>query len=188
MDKKSDNKQKLVTERLIWLDLEMTGLDPERERIIEIALVVTDSDLHVVAEFSGLAIYQSDKLLQAMDSWNKRHHKTSGLLARVKASRISEEQAQWRVLDFLKSYVTPQTSPLCGNTVHQDRRFLVKYMPELERYFHYRNLDVSTLKTLSHYWRPEISSMVNKDRKHLALDDVKDSIEELRIYRRYFLR
>ena len=174
--------------RLVWLDLEMTGLDPAKERIIEIALVVTDTNLHVVAEFPDTAIYQAPLLLSNMDNWNKRQHKASGLLERVRSSRISEQQAEWRALDFLKSHLPPQSSPLCGNTVHQDRRFLVKYMPELERYFHYRNLDVSTLKELSDYWRPDIQPVIQKERKHRALEDIKDSITELKVYRELFLR
>ena len=185
---KSSHKKRPPTRHLAWLDLEMTGLDPQKERIIVLALVVTDLDLHIIAEFPGLAIHQPDSLLRSMDSWNRKHHKASGLVERVRASRIGERQAEWRALNFLQAYMRPQSSPLCGNTVHQDRRFLARYMPELESYFHYRNLDVSTLKELSAYWRPEIVDLTKKDSKHLALDDIKDSIIELQIYREHFLR
>ena len=181
-------QKKPEVRHLVWLDLEMTGLNPDKERIIEIALVITDLDLRILAEFPGLAIYQPEALLSRMDQWNRKHHKASGLLERVRQSRIMESQAEWRALDFLQRYVVAGLSPLCGNTVHQDRRFLAKYMPKLERYFHYRNLDVSTLKELSGYWRPEVHCLLNKQHKHRALDDIRDSIAELKVYRQHFLR
>ena len=172
---------------LIWIDLEMTGLDPEKERIIEMAVIVTDSELNMVAEAPVFAIYQSDELLSNMDSWNTKQHNASGLVARVQASKVSESQAEQEMLAFLKQYVLAGKSPMCGNTVYQDRRFLTKYMPELEKFFHYRLLDVSTLKELALRWAPQIYSGVQKDSKHLALDDVRESIEELRYYRKNFL-
>lgn len=168
---------------LIWIDLEMTGLDPVKERIIEIAIVVTDTQLNVVAEAPVFAIHQPDSLLDAMDDWNTRQHNLSGLVERVKASTVTEVEAEAAMLEFLKKYVPSGKSPMCGNSVYQDRRFLYRYMPCLERYFHYRLLDVSTLKELAMRWAPRIYAGVKKESKHLALDDVLESIAELKYYR-----
>jgi oligoribonuclease len=170
-------------ENLIWIDLEMTGLDPEKERIIEMAIIVTDSQLNVLAESPVLAIHQSDELLNAMDAWNTKQHNSSGLVARVKESPLNETQAEAIMLQFLKQHVPAGKSPMCGNTVYQDRRFLHRYMPELEKYFHYRLLDVSTLKELAFRWAPQVYAGVKKESKHLALDDIRESIEELKYYR-----
>jgi oligoribonuclease len=173
---------------LIWIDLEMTGLDPERDLIIEIATIVTDARLEVVAEGPVIAIHQSDAVLTAMDEWNTRQHGLSGLTERVRASRVDEAQAERRTLDFLRCYLEPKQSPMCGNSICQDRRFLARYMPALEAFFHYRNLDVSTVKELARRWRPDVLAGVRKESKHLALDDIRDSIAELRHYREHFLR
>jgi oligoribonuclease len=170
-------------DNLVWIDLEMTGLDPKKERIIEMATIVTDSQLNVLAEGPVVAIHQSDDLLEAMDNWNTKQHNSSGLVERVKASMITEAQAEAATLEFLKKYVPAGKSPMCGNTVYQDRRFLNLYMPELERYFHYRLLDVSTLKELALRWAPRVYSGLQKDSKHLALEDIRDSIHELKYYR-----
>lgn len=175
------------TDNLIWIDLEMTGLDPEKERIIEMAIIVTDSELNLVAEGPVLAIHQSDELLNNMDSWNTKQHNASGLVARVKASTTTEVEAEKIMLDFLKQHVPAGKSPMCGNTIYQDRRFLTKYMPELEKFFHYRLVDVSTLKELALRWAPQVYSGMQKESKHLALDDVRESIEELKYYRANFL-
>lgn len=177
----------ISADHLIWIDLEMTGLDPEKERIIEMAVIVTDSALNIVAEGPVFAIHQSDELLDNMDSWNTKQHNASGLVARVRASKVSEIEAEQATLAFLKQYVPAGKSPMCGNTVYQDRRFLTKYMPELEKFFHYRLLDVSTLKELALRWAPQIYSGVQKESKHLALDDIRESIEELKYYRQHFL-
>jgi len=168
---------------LIWIDMEMTGLDPEKERIIEIATIVTDSDLNMIAEGPVFAVHQSNELLQGMDSWNTRQHNGSGLVARVKASTVTEAEAEAATLEFLRKYVPEGKSPMCGNSVHQDRRFLCRYMPQLEKFFHYRLLDVSTLKELAMRWAPHVSSGLQKESKHLALDDIRESIEELKYYR-----
>ena len=165
----------------------MTGLSPENDRIIEIATIVTDSQLNVLAEGPVLAVHQSDELLDAMDEWNTEHHNNSGLVKRVQESRISEMQAQAQTIDFLKEYVEPGMSPMCGNSICQDRRFLANYMQELEAFFHYRNLDVSTLKELARRWKPEILEGFKKEGKHLALDDIRESIAELKYYREHFI-
>ena len=173
---------------LIWIDLEMTGLDPLQERIIEIATVVTDSELNVVAEGPSIAINQSEKLLQAMDEWNTNQHGKSGLTEKVRKSSVTEAQAEAATLEFLKQWVPEGVSPMCGNSIGQDRRFLVRYMPELANYFHYRNLDVSTLKELVKRWKPELINGFNKKGSHLAMDDIYDSIEELAYYRKVFIQ
>ena len=172
---------------LIWLDLEMTGLDPKVDRIIEIATVVTSDDLSVWVDGPVLAIHQPEEQLAKMDDWNQRHHTASGLVDRVRASRVSAEEAAEKTIDFLQDYVDPGVSPICGNSVHQDKRFMYGEMPELANYFHYRHLDVSTLKILASRWAPSIASQVKKHSTHQALQDVHDSIEELRVYRRHFL-
>jgi oligoribonuclease len=173
---------------LVWIDLEMTGLDPQKERIIEIATIVTDSELNILAEGPVLAIHQPDSLLEAMDDWCTKTHGGSGLTQRVKESQISTRDAELATLAFLKDYVQPGTSPMCGNSVHQDRRFMLQEMPELEAFFHYRNLDVSTLKELAKRWNPEVKKSFKKQNTHLALDDIRESVAELRHYREHFLR
>ncbi|QQS53268.1 MAG: oligoribonuclease [Candidatus Competibacteraceae bacterium] len=170
-------------DNLIWIDLEMTGLDTQTDRIIEIATVVTDSQLNVLAEGPVLAIHQSDATLAAMDDWNRKQHGGSGLATRVRASELDEREAEIRTLAFLSQHVPPGKSPMCGNSICQDRRFLARCMPDLEAYFHYRNLDVSTLKELARRWYPERVKGFNKSSTHLALQDIHDSIEELRFYR-----
>ena len=176
------------SDRLVWIDLEMTGLDPEKERIIEMATIITDSELNVVAEGPVIAVHQPDTLLDAMDEWCTKTHGASGLTRRVRESDVSESEAEQSTIEFLKKYVEPGQSPLCGNSIGQDRRFLVKYMPELEAFFHYRNLDVSTVKELARRWRPDVLAGVQKKGSHLALDDIRDSIAELRHYREHFFR
>ncbi len=173
---------------LIWLDMEMTGLNPDGDRIIEVAMIITDSQLNVVAESPVIAVHQPDSVLDAMDDWNKNTHGKSGLVARVKASNVSETQAEQVLLDFLQQHVPAGKSPMCGNTICQDRRFMARWMPRLEAYFHYRNLDVSTLKELCKRWRPDIAKGVVKKGKHEALADILESIEELRYYREHFLK
>jgi oligoribonuclease len=172
---------------LIWIDLEMTGLDPDINTIIEIATLVTDVNLQVLEEGPVLAIHQNDETLAAMDEWNTRQHGLSGLTRRVRQSNITLASAEEQTLAFLRRYVPPQTSPMCGNTVSQDRRFLYRYMPRLESYFHYRHIDVSTLKELAKRWQPQLAEF-DKESQHLALSDIYDSIEELKYYRQYFLR
>ena len=173
---------------LIWLDCEMTGLDPDNERLIEIAVVITGPNLEPRIEGPVLVIHQSDELLDKMDKWNKGTHGKSGLIDKVKASTISEADAEAEILAFLKKYVPKATSPLCGNTISQDRRFLVKYMPKLDAFFHYRNIDVSTFKELAKRWRPEVYKAFKKQQKHTALADVHESIDELVHYREHFLK
>ncbi|AVR88382.1 oligoribonuclease [Thauera aromatica] len=173
---------------LIWLDMEMTGLEPEHDRIIEIAVVLTDENLNTIAEAPVIAVHQPDTVLDAMDEWNRNTHGKSGLIARVKASTVSEAEAEARVLDFLKERVPARTSPICGNSVCQDRRFLARWMPALEAWFHYRNLDVSTLKELARRWRPAVYEGVKKAGSHTALADIHESIAELRHYRDHFLK
>jgi oligoribonuclease len=173
---------------LIWIDLEMTGLVPERHRIIEIATIVTDSNLEILAEGPVIAVHQTEEELAAMDEWNTTQHGRSGLSQRVRDSRIEDAEAERLTLEFLRQWVPAGRSPMCGNSICQDRRFLARWMPELEKHFHYRNLDVSTLKELCQRWAPAISKGFTKESRHLALDDVKDSIAELRYYREQFLR
>lgn len=173
---------------LIWIDLEMTGLDPNRDRIIEIATVITDSDLNILAEGPVLAISQPESQLALMDDWNVNTHTSTGLLNRVKLSNISEQQAEQKTIDFISQWVPENCSPICGNTIGQDRRFLFNYMPKLEKYFHYRYLDVSTIKELARRWKPEILTELTKKGTHQALDDIKDSISELAYYRTHFFK
>ena len=173
---------------LIWIDLEMTGLNPDQDRMIEIATIVTDSHLNILAEGPVLAIFQPEEVLSQMDAWNQKHHGQSGLLARVRESAISERQAEQETLAFLSQWVKPNASPMCGNSICQDRRFLYRYMPQLEVFFHYRNLDVSTVKELAKRWAPEILKKVVKKNAHLALEDIKESIDELKTYRQYFFK
>ncbi|MEI5640409.1 MULTISPECIES: oligoribonuclease [unclassified Pseudoalteromonas] len=173
---------------LIWLDLEMTGLEPKTDRILEIATVITDGDLNILAEGPVVAIHQSDELLDGMDEWCTNQHGRSGLTARCKASQFTEADAIKQTLDFLTEWVPPGASPMCGNSIGQDRRFLNKYMPELEEYFHYRNLDVSTIKELARRWKPELLDDIKKKSSHLALDDIKDSIMELKVYQEKFFK
>jgi oligoribonuclease len=174
--------------RLVWIDLEMTGLDCQRDSIIEIATVVTDAELNTVAEGPVLAIHQSDEVLSRMDEWNTRQHGRSGLTQRVRDSRRSAAEAQRETLEFLRQHVAAGTSPMCGNSICQDRRFLAREMPELESFFHYRNLDVSTVKILAGLWAPAVLDGVVKRSTHLALADIHESIAELRHYRTAFLR
>ncbi len=175
------------TNHLIWIDLEMTGLSPETDVIIEIATVVTNAGLDVIAEGPVIAIRQPEETLARMDEWNQRHHGSSGLLARVRASSATAADAERATLDFLVQHVAPGTSPMCGNSICQDRRFLARLMPALERFFHYRNLDVSTVKELAKRWAPQVAAGVAKQNAHLALADIHDSIRELRHYRRQLL-
>lgn len=175
------------SENLIWIDLEMTGLDTVNDQIIEIATIVTDKDLKILAEGPVFAIYQPDKVLEKMDEWNQSHHSASGLLHRVKSSTTNLERAEQATLSFLSQWVAAGVSPMCGNSICQDRRFLARQMPQLEAYFHYRNLDVSTLKELAKRWKPHILDGFNKESQHLALEDVKDSIAELAYYRQHFI-
>ena len=175
-------------QQLIWIDLEMTGLNPDIDVIIEIATVVTDKDLNILAQGPVLAVYQSDEILANMDEWNQKHHGASGLINRVKSSRINNIEAERLTIEFLKQWVPENTSPICGNSIGQDRRFLYRYMPKLENYFHYRNIDVSTLKELAARWAPEVKEGFNKESTHQALDDIIESIEELRYYRENFIR
>lgn len=170
---------------LIWLDLEMTGLRPERDRILEIACLVTDSNLNILAEGPTLVIKQPESVLAGMDEWNQTHHARSGLLRRVRQHGVSEAEAETRTLDFLRRHVPANTSPICGNSISQDRRFLYQYMPTLEKYFHYRHLDVSSLKILAERWRPEILPLFSKSDSHRALDDIRESVAELRFYRHH---
>ncbi|WP_028102931.1 oligoribonuclease [Pseudoduganella violaceinigra] len=173
---------------LVWVDMEMTGLEPETDRIIEVAMVVTDMHLNILAEGPVLAIHQSDATLDKMDAWNKGTHGRSGLIERVKASTVSEAQAEAELIAFMRQWVPNGKSPMCGNTIGQDRRFMVKYMPKLEAFFHYRNIDVSTLKELGRRWKPEMVSGFKKAQKHTALADIIESIEELKYYREHFIK
>lgn len=174
--------------RLIWIDLEMTGLNTDTDHIIEIATVVTDKDLEILAEGPVLAVHQSEEVLAGMDDWNRRQHGGSGLSARVRASNITAAEAQKRTLEFLMRWLEPGESPMCGNSICQDRRFLAREMPQLERFFHYRNLDVSTLKELARRWAPQVFAGLEKHSAHLALEDIRQSIRELAYYREHFIR
>jgi oligoribonuclease len=173
---------------LIWLDMEMTGLHPETDHIIEVAMVITDSNLETVAEAATLVIHQADSVLEAMDSWNKSTHAKSGLIDKVKASTLDEASVEAQMLAFLKLHVPASVSPMCGNSICQDRRFMARWMPQLEAYFHYRNLDVSTLKELAKRWKPEIAKGLKKHGKHEALADIQESINELKYYREHFIK
>ena len=173
---------------LIWVDMEMTGLDPDRDRILEIATVITDGELNTVAEGPVIAVHQPNGVLAAMDEWNTSHHTRSGLVERVRVSDRREADAARETLAFLERWVPARASPMCGNTICQDRRFMARHMPELESWFHYRNLDVSTLKILMQRWRPELEAGFVKKATHQALDDVRESIAEMRYYREHFLR
>ncbi len=173
---------------LCWLDMEMTGLDPERERIIEVAMIITDADLNVLAQSEVYAIHQSDEILNGMDAWNTATHGRTGLTERVRQSQYTEAEVEQKLLDFMAAWIPEKTSPMCGNTIHQDRRFMVHYMPRLEAYFHYRNLDVSTLKELARRWHPAVAKGVVKRGSHQALDDIMESIEEMRYYREHFIK
>mgnify|MGYP003329332522 FL=1 len=173
---------------LVWIDCEMSGLDPQKERLLEIAVIVTGPELEPRIEGPVLVIHQSDALLHAMDAWNKGTHGKSGLIDKVKASTLTEAQAEQQIIEFIKRYVSKGASPLCGNTIGQDRRFLVKYMPQLESWLHYRNLDVSTLKELARRWKPDVFNAFKKRQAHTALADVHESIDELIHYRTHFLK
>lgn len=175
------------SKNLIWIDLEMTGLDPEKDRIIEIATVITDTHLNILAEGPVFAVHQSEERLAQMDEWNTKQHNKSGLVQRIRENSVSETVAEQATLEFCKQWVDKGKSPMCGNSICQDRRFLCRYMPELAAFFHYRNLDVSTLKELAKRWKPRIMSGAKKESKHLALDDIKESIEELVYYREHFI-
>lgn len=175
-------------DNLIWIDLEMTGLDPDNDVIIEIATIVTDAELNVLAEGPSLAVKQPDALLDGMDEWNTRQHGQSGLTQRVRDSQISAAEAERRTIAFLADWVPAGKSPMCGNSICQDRRFLYRGMPALEKYFHYRNLDVSTLKELASRWAPEVKNGFKKQSSHLAMDDIRDSIAELQHYREHFIK
>lgn len=175
-------------QNLIWIDLEMTGLNPDTDLIIEIATVITDKNLNILAEGPAIAVKQPEAALLAMDDWNQKHHGESGLIDRVRFSQINAEEAEAMTIDFLKNWVPERTSPMCGNTIGQDRRFLVKYMPKLEAYFHYRSIDVSTLKELAARWASNLKDGFKKETKHEALADIIESIEELRYYREHFIK
>lgn len=179
----------MPTDRLVWVDLEMTGLDPERDRILEAAVLVTDGNLEILAEGPNLVVHQSDELLAGMDDWNQKHHGASGLIDRVRASTVSEAEAEAAILDFVKQHVGPREAPLAGNSVHQDRRFIQRYWPGFEAYLHYRIVDVSSVKELVQRWNSEAySSRPNKRGSHRALDDIRESIAELAHYRKHAFR
>jgi oligoribonuclease len=173
---------------LIWIDLEMTGLDPDNDLIIEIATIITDKNLNILAEGPVLAVHQSDTAIEGMDDWNQKHHGQSGLIERVKASKIDDAEAETQTIEFLRQWVPENKSPICGNSICQDRRFLYRYMPKLEEYFHYRNLDVSTLKELAARWAPDIYNGFQKKSVHKALDDIIESIDEMKYYREHFIK
>jgi oligoribonuclease len=182
----SNIKPKQNANNIVWLDMEMTGLEPDKDHIIELAMIVTDSDLNVLAVSEAVAIHQPDAILNGMDNWNKSTHGRSGLIDRVKASTIDERAAELAMLSFMKPWVAARTSPMAGNSICQDRRFMARYMPDLEAYFHYRNLDVSTVKELCKRWRPEIAKAFKKRSAHTAIADIVESIDELRHYREHF--
>ena len=177
-----------ANDNLIWLDMEMSGLLPDTDRILELAAVVTDAELNVIAESPVIVVHQSDEVLDGMDAWNKGTHARSGLIEKVKVSTVNEAQATEQMMAFLKQHVPAGKSPMCGNSICQDRRFMARYMPELEKYFHYRNLDVSTFKELARRWKPEIYSGFKKASRHEALADIYESIDELKYYREHFIR
>jgi oligoribonuclease len=183
-----EGRQLNYSENLVWMDLEMTGLDPEVERILEIATIITDSSLKVIAEGPVIYVSQPQSLLDAMDEWNTSHHTASGLVARVQAEGITEAEAEQQTLAFVQQYVEPGQAPLCGNSISQDRRFLVKYMPTLETHLHYRNIDVSTIKELARRWRPDVYEAIKKQGSHRAMDDILESIDELQAYRAQFFQ
>ncbi|MBK6744033.1 MAG: oligoribonuclease [Hydrogenophilales bacterium] len=173
---------------LVWIDMEMSGLEPDRDRILEVALVVTDKDLNLVAEGPVLVVHQPDAVLDAMDNWNKGTHGKSGLIDKVKASTLDDAEVETRMIAFMKEHVPARTSPMCGNSICQDRRFMARYMPKLEAYFHYRNLDVSTFKELARRWKPAIMDGFKKQNNHTALSDIIESIDELKYYRQHFIK
>lgn len=172
---------------LVWLDMEMTGLNPDTDRIIEVAMIITDSDLNILAQSEVLVIHQPDSIINHMDKWNTSTHTRTGLIDKVRASTLAEAEAEEKLLAFISEWVPEKASPMCGNSIHQDRRFMVRYMPKLEAYFHYRNLDVSTLKELAKRWNPPVAKGISKKGAHQALDDIKESIEEMAYYRKHFL-
>ena len=173
---------------LVWIDMEMSGLVPERDRVLEVAMIVTDSELNTIAEAPVLVVHQPDEVLESMDAWNKATHGRTGLVDKVRASTLTEAAAERGLIEFLTPLVAKGTAPLCGNTVHQDRRFMARYLPAFDEYLHYRIIDVSTLKELAKRWRPDVLEGVTKEGKHEALADIYESIEELKHYRRHFLR
>jgi oligoribonuclease len=173
---------------LIWIDMEMSGLNPEADKVLEVALVITDAQLNTLAEAPVLVVHQADSVLEAMDEWNKSTHAKTGLIERVRASPLNEAQVEAQMLVFLEPYVPRGASPMCGNSICQDRRFLARHMPQLEAYFHYRNLDVSTFKELVKRWKPELAGGFRKDGKHEALADIHESIEEIKYYREHFIK
>jgi oligoribonuclease len=173
---------------LIWIDMEMSGLSPDTDRVLEVALVVTDAELNTIAEAPVLVVHQSDAVLDGMDAWNKGTHGKSGLIDKVKASPLSDAEVEAQMIAFLKEHVPNRTSPMCGNSICQDRRFMARHMPELEAYFHYRNLDVSTLKELARRWKPKLLDGFKKENKHTALADIYESIEEMKYYREHFIK
>jgi oligoribonuclease len=176
------------SDNLVWIDMEMTGLDPDTDLVLEMATIITDSQLNIIAEGPCLTIRQTEARMNMMDEWNTEHHGASGLTARVIASSVTEAMAEAETLAFLKDYVGPQDSPLCGNSIGQDRRFIDRHMPELGRFFHYRNLDVSAIKVLVMRWKPEVMDLVIKQGKHRALDDIRESIDELKVYREHVFK